>query len=44
MALELIRVEVVIAVRKAFDVKAIAQAEASRGWEGGLAPARLVLA
>jgi hypothetical protein len=37
--LELIRLEVMIAGGKAFNVKAIAQVQESRGWEGGLAPA-----
>jgi hypothetical protein len=36
---ELIRVEVVIAAGKAFNVKAIVQVQESRGREGGLAPA-----
>jgi len=37
--LELIRVELVNCAGKAFNVKAIAQVQASRGREGGLAPA-----
>ena len=37
--LELIRVEVVIAAGKVFNVRAIGQVQESRGPEGGLAPA-----
>jgi hypothetical protein len=39
--LELIRVELLIGARKAFNMKAIVQVQEARGREGGLAPAGL---